>query len=140
MSAAVAWDLRTAPARVPVRPVRPSRPRLVLVPTGDAVPARRAAPFRLTRAGRLAITLAVTLAVAAALVVAVAGTGFGGDSAGPVADHATTVQRGQTLSEIAAQQLPQLPVSQGVVQIQLANDLSSPHVHAGQTLVIPRVR
>lgn len=139
MSAAVAWDVRTVPARVPASPVRPSRPRLVLVPTGDAVPARSAAPVRLTRAGRLAITLAVTVAVTTALLVALAGTGFGGSSVGPVVDHATTVQQGQTLSEIAAQQLPQLPVSQGVAQIQLANELSTPHVHAGQTLVIPRV-
>src|SRR5687767_15157926 len=54
MSAAIAWG-STAPARP--TPARPSRPRLVSVPTGEAVRATRKAPVRLTRLGRLAITL-----------------------------------------------------------------------------------
>ncbi|HEY7722104.1 MAG TPA: LysM peptidoglycan-binding domain-containing protein [Pedococcus sp.] len=132
MSAAVAWDLTPAPARVPGRP---SRPRLVLVPTGDAVPTPVAGPLRITRAGRLAITLTV-----AAALVALALTVFGGGDAAavtPAADHATTVQAGQTLSQIAVEQLPGVPMSEAVAQIQLANNLPSTHVHAGQTLLIP---
>jgi LysM repeat protein len=50
------------------------------------------------------------------------------------------VQSGQTLSEIAATQLPDLPVAEAVAQIQLANDLASDQVHAGQTLRIPATR
>ncbi|HET8982102.1 MAG TPA: LysM peptidoglycan-binding domain-containing protein, partial [Pedococcus sp.] len=65
MSAAVAWDLSPAPARVPARP---ARPRLVLVPTGRSLPEREAGRLRLTRTGRLAITLTLAAAV---LVLAV---------------------------------------------------------------------
>lgn len=135
MSAAVAWDLGAAPAHLPGRP---SRPRLVLVPTGDAVPASIAPPLRLTRAGRLAITLAVAGALIALAFMAVGGTT---DSASgvPVADHATTVRAGQTLSQIAVEQLPALPVAEAVAQIQIANNLPSTQVHAGQSLLIPAV-
>jgi hypothetical protein len=134
MSAAVAWDLSPAPARVPARP---ARPRLVLVPTGDALPEREAGRLRLTRTGRLAITLTVTAAVLVLAAVALAG-GAGGASA-PLVDHATTVQQGQTLSQVAAEQLPQLPLAEAVAEIQVANNLPSAQVHAGQSLVIPRV-
>ncbi len=44
---------------------------------------------------------------------------------------------GQTLSEIAAAQLPDLSVSNGIVAIQVANELNSAQVSAGQHLVIP---
>jgi hypothetical protein len=132
MSAAVAWDLTPAPARVPGRP---SRPRLVLVPTGDAVPAPATPPLRITRAGRLAVTLTVAAALVA-LAVALLGGG-GAAAVAPAADHATTVRAGQTLSQIAVEQLPGMPISEAVAQIQLANNLPSAHVHAGQTLLIP---
>jgi LysM repeat protein len=47
------------------------------------------------------------------------------------------VRSGQTLSEIAARELPDLAVSDGVVELQLANALSTSQVRAGQTLLIP---
>lgn len=131
MSAAVAWDVAPAPVRVPVRP---ARPQLVLVPTGAEVPRVPATPLRLTRAGRLAITLMVVVA-AVALAVAL----FTGGASVTVIDHSTTVAPGQTLSEIATQQLPQLSMAEAVAQIQVANDLTGSDVHAGQTLLIPRV-
>lgn len=131
MSAAVAWDVAPAPVRVPVRP---ARPQLVLVPTGAEVPRVPATPLRLTRAGRLAITLMVVVA-AVALAVAL----FTGGASATVIDHSTTVAPGQTLSEIATQQLPQLSMAEAVAQIQVANDLTGSDVHAGQTLLIPRV-
>ena len=49
------------------------------------------------------------------------------------------VQSGQTLSEVAAAQLPQLPLADAVARIQVANDLAGSDVHAGQTLLIPAV-
>ena len=52
----------------------------------------------------------------------------------------TTVRSGQTLSEVAATQLPGLPVADAVARIQVANDLASDQVHAGQILLIPAVR
>jgi hypothetical protein len=131
MSAAVAWDVAPAPVRVPVRP---ARPRLVSVPTGAEIPAAAAMPLRLTRAARLALTLTVVVA-AVALAVAL----FSGGASATVIDHSTTVQAGQTLSEIAVQQLPQLSMADAVAKIQIANDLTSSDIHAGQTLLIPSV-
>ncbi len=132
MSAAAAWDLNTAPAGVPARP---SRPRLVLVPTGDAVPAPAEGRVRLTRAGRLAITLTVVALLLAVGILTVVNTA--GAASAPVADHAVTVAEGQTLSEIASRELPGLPVSEAVAELQIANNLPSAHVHAGQVLVVP---
>jgi LysM repeat protein len=54
-----------------------------------------------------------------------------------VADHAVTVGAGQTLSEIAVRELPGMPVANAVAELQLANNLPTNHVHAGQVLVIP---
>ena len=131
MSAAVACDVAPAPVRVPVRP---TRPRLVLVPTGAEVGVASATPLRLTRAARLALTLTVVVA-AVALAIAL----FSGGASATVIDHSTTVQSGQTLSEIAVQQMPQLPMAEAVVQIQVANDLTDSNVHEGQTLLIPKI-
>ena len=131
MSAAVAWDVAPAPVRVPVRP---ARPQLVSLPTGTAVPEVPATPLRITRAGRLALTLTVVVA-AVALAVAL----FSGGASATVIDHSTTVGTGQTLSEIATQQLPHLPMAEAVAQLQIANDLTGSDIHAGQTLLIPRV-
>jgi len=131
MSAAVAWDVAPAPVRVPVRP---ARPQLVSLPTGKAVRQAPAAPLRITRAGRLALTLTVLVA-AVALAVAL----FSGGASATVIDHSTTVRPGQTLSEIATQQLPQLSMGEAVAQIQVVNNLTGSEVHAGQTLLIPRV-
>lgn len=113
----------------PVR--RPAERHLRLVSPDEPARAARSAALRITRRGRLAITGAVT-----ALLVVTAG-GLAG-AVMPAADAATvTVEPGQTLSEIAATTLPDLPLDRAVVEIQVANQLSSVHVQAGQTLVIP---
>jgi LysM repeat protein len=132
MSAAAAWDLNATPARVPARP---TRPRLVLVPTGEAVVAPAKGPLRLTRAGRLTITLALTALLLGAALLALVTTA--GATTAPHADHAVTVVEGQTLSEVAVRELPGLPVAEAVAQLQLANNLPSAQVHAGQVLVVP---
>ena len=131
MSAAVAWDVSTAPVRVPVRP---TRPRLTSVPCGPDVVERPAAPLRITRAGRLLITTTVLVAL-----VALAVAFFSGGASATASGHSTTVRQGQTLSEIATTQLPGLPVADAVARIQVANDLTSDQVHAGQTLLIPAI-
>lgn len=133
MSTATVQDLALAPA---TRPVRRSHLRLV---GRDEVPAMAIAPsqggdqLRLTRRGRLAITLTVATLLALAVTVLL-GTVL---SAGAASGETLVVQPGQTLSEIAATELPWLPLDRGVVQIQLANDLSTLHVQAGQELEIP---
>jgi hypothetical protein len=111
------------------------RPQLVLVPTGrDALRATRAEqpPLRLTRFGRLVVTLFVT-----AVLVAL-GLGLAGQLATAAgAPRSVTVEPGQTLSGIAARELPDLPVSEGVAELQLANSLSTSMIHVGQRIVIP---
>ncbi len=126
----------SATALQPSTHVLPStRPQLVLLPTGrEAVAAARAArpALRVTRRGRLATSLLVAVAVVL-LALAASGT-FASASGGP---RTLVVESGQTLSQIAASQLPDLPVSEGVISLQLANALSTSHIHVGQRLVVP---
>jgi LysM repeat protein len=89
--------------------------------------------MRYTRRGRLVIAL-VAAAGVALLTVLLAATV---DAAAPAIDHTTTVVAGQTLSEVAAVQLPGLPIPDAVARIQLVNGLNSSQVHAGQSLLIP---
>lgn len=123
MSAATSWDAAPVVGR-------PAPPELYLVPTGrDALPATR-----MTRFGRLLVGIGILLAATMLAVTLVGAAG-----AETAIDHVVRVTAGQTLSEVAVRELPQLPVAEGVAQIQLANALSSSHVHAGQELKIPRV-
>ncbi|MBA4083541.1 MAG: peptidoglycan-binding protein [Kytococcus sp.] len=121
--------LTAAPA--PPRGARPARSRhLVSVPTGDAALAHPATRLRMTRRGRLAVTTSMLLVAS----VAGAAMAFGGPATQP---EQVTVRSGQTLGQIAAAELPELPVQQGVARLQVANGLSTSYVHAGQTLTIP---
>jgi predicted Zn-dependent protease len=79
----------------------------------------------------------MTVAATAAVVVLAVLLAASVDAAPPEIDHATTVLSGQTLSEVAAVQLPSLPISDAVARIQLVNGLNSSQVHAGQSLLIP---
>jgi LysM repeat protein len=114
------------------------RPHLVLVPTGhDAVRAARAAqqaqpPLRLTPFGRLVFSLLAAAALALLLSV------FAGSLASASGEaQEITVRAGQTLSGIAAEHLPGLPIRDAVVELQVFNGLSSSNIHVGQTLLIP---
>lgn len=104
---------------------------------GTIVRVRRTAPpaLRLTRRGRVVVALMTSL-VAGALALVLAGSV---DAAGLQVDHAATVSADQTLSEVAASQLPSLPITDAVARIQLLNALSSSQVHEGQSLLIPAV-
>lgn len=105
------------------------RPALVLVPPIGPPPA---GGLQLTRAGRLVATLLAT-----AVVVAGAAFGIGGPGAATTDTHPVTVQPGQTLSQIAARELPGARVSDAVADIAAANNLASTQVRAGQVLLIP---
>ncbi|MDN5790376.1 MAG: LysM peptidoglycan-binding domain-containing protein [Micrococcales bacterium] len=115
------------------------RRHLVLVPAGDAAisGARLGEPvMRLSRFGRLVRALLVAAVLTAGAVAAShALASVFALSAGP--GVTVTVQAGDTLSQIAAQRLPDLPIADGVVAIQLANDLSTSQIHAGQALIVP---
>lgn len=147
MSAGAVGVLAPEPVRMPLRTARPPL-RLVasqgtltpetLIPVGRFGPGERVyAPAfpasRFTRRGRLVITLMATVAVATLGLVLATSV----DAAAPQIDHATTVSAGQTLSGIAAAQLPGLSVTDAVARIQLANSLNTSQVHAGQSLLIP---
>ncbi len=102
---------------------------LVSVPTGADVVARPAGRVRLTRRGRLAIT--TSTAVAAGVLGA--SLAFAGAPQG----SEVTVEPGQTLGQIAESEMAGVPTREAVNRIQVANGLSSSHVHAGQELVVP---
>ena len=91
------------------------------------------ASVRLSRRGRLVRT-AGAIALVGALGWGVATAVTAGATA-PL--NTVTVEAGQTLSSIAARELPDMPVREGVARLQLANGLSSSDVHAGQVLQIP---
>lgn len=108
---------------------QPRRGHLRLVPSptsGSTGPA----PVRLTRRGRLSVTLSTLLALVVAVfaLLAVLPADAGSE---------IVVQPGQTLSEIAVTHLPELTVDRAMVQIQRANGMNTGQVQAGQTLVIP---
>jgi hypothetical protein len=110
----------------------PGRPHLVVLPGGAGRPSAPAGPVRVTRRGRLAL-----LGVALSIAVAVGFTGMrGAGAAEPL--QSVTVGAGQTLSEIAAVELPEMSIGEGVLAIQIANQMSTAQVSAGQQLVIPR--
>ena len=124
---AIAWE--PAEARRPS--TMPTRPRLTLVEGGAAATADPG--LRLTTRGRLVLVLLAAMVVAATVVLP------GLRSAGAAQPERTlTVQSGQTLSEIAAAELPERSISEAIVAIQLANGLNTAQISAGQELVIPR--
>ncbi len=125
---AIAWGS----AEVGHAPARPTRPRLILL-EGSATSEPAGTGLSVTRRGRLVILALVALAVAAVVVLA----GIGGAGAAQP-ERTVTVLPGQTLSEVAAAELPELSISEGIVALQLANSLNTAQVSAGQELVVPR--
>ena len=79
------------------------------------------------------------ISVAALMAVVLTGVVFGVGAASGSIDHTVTVRSGQTLSGIAATELPQLPMAEGVAQIRLANHLNTSEVHVDQQLGIPSI-
>ena len=106
------------------------RPHLVLVPGGPE--AASMGGLRLTRRGRLALVVLVVSLMAALGVL----TGLRSAGAAEPA-RVVKVEAGQTLSQIAAAELPDYSISAGIVAIQLENGLSTAQVSAGQRLMIP---
>ena len=129
MSAAAATTItrHAAGARAPRRAGALPTRHLVSVPAGAAVPTH----LRITRRGRLALT-----ALAAAALVTT-GVGVANAGAGSPAPTTVTVSSGETLGEIAARHMPEVPASAAVAQLRSANGLSTPFVHAGQQIVVP---
>ncbi len=95
---------------------------------------REPAPLRLTQRGRLTRTLVAFAALCLLALLALARLTA---PAPLVADHATTVLPGQTLSDIAAEHLPTRPVAEGVQVLRELNQMSSSAVVAGQSILLP---
>ena len=91
----------------------------------------RPEPLHLTRRGRLALTGMVTLVLVLAFWSLFSALGPAG------ASSAVVVQPGMTLTQLASEHLPEVPLSQAVTDIQRANRLSTTDIAVGQELVIP---
>lgn len=122
----------------PARDVRMSSARhLHLVPAPSGAADMGASSLSLTRRGRLAMTVGVALAFVAAIII---GMSFATAAPAPIASVAgpsVTVAAGETLSGIAARELPDLSIREGIARIQVINNLSTTAISAGQVLVIP---
>ncbi len=138
VTAVPSWD---TPAVRPGRPgLRPSgatpgrRDHLCAVPDLPAGAGARPTAH-ITRRGRLVLT---TLVMALCLTGGVAGAraAMGGASA-PTYDT-VVVQSGQTLSQVAHQAYPQLPIDNAIQRVQAANRLNTLQVFAGERLQLPR--
>lgn len=104
---------------------------LALVPQLAPAQGVESAVMHITRRGRLARAVAIVLTIA---VLAVATVTMVTPASAAIE---VEVQPGQTLSEIAATHLPNVPLDRAMVAVQLENDMNSTHVQTGQRLVIP---
>ncbi|HOF63649.1 MAG TPA: LysM peptidoglycan-binding domain-containing protein [Dermatophilaceae bacterium] len=111
-----------------------ARRHLQVVPEVQPRPVTRSDRLRLTRAGRLALTVLITLLLSGVALAVMTPRAVSSPQ------RVVTVQAGQTLSELAATLMPEVTPAEGVARIQIANRLNSAHVLAGQQLVIPGVR
>ncbi len=143
MSALVAWGVSETALPAPRLPHR--RPNLAIDTTTDqqrrssldaptpAVAAPRVR-LRLTPRGRLVRSL---LVFSVLTLIALARWSPATEADQLTVDRHRVVRPGQTLSQIARAELPQLPIREAVVRLQLANNLAAPEVSVGQTLAIP---
>lgn len=102
------------------------------------LPVRRASSTRvvLTRRGRLVRTFVVTFLVALLALMIAARVNAPGEV--EVARTAV-VGQGQSLSDVASRELPQMPVDDAVMTLRVFNDIGGTSVQAGQILRIPHL-
>lgn len=92
--------------------------------------------LKLTRRGRLAITLVTAAALASAGMLG-AQTAIAGDGSSTSQTEIVVVQPGETLWSIAGAAVPGADRRDVIIDIQQLNGLSGSQVMAGQTLVVP---
>lgn len=131
MSTAAAWDALPLPAPA-------GRSRLVVIEggSGSSAASRRGGAAWVLAVPRW-MRLAVTLSVVAVAMSMALGLGAGGAGAATAPLGSVEVRAGQTLSEIARAEMPGIATVEAVARIQLANEMPSTEVTAGQVLVIP---
>lgn len=114
----------------------PERRRSMTSPAHTSV---SSAPVRLTRRGRIVLTMLMMVG----LVVAGFTLGRGSSQAavhGHQARHTVTVQAGDTLWSLAARVAPHSDPRDVVDEISSLNDLSSASIEPGEQLVVPSTR
>jgi len=112
------------------------RPRAEYSPT--AAP-RRSTRLRLTRRGRMVITLAITMPLLCAALVSSRHSADAGTTAVAQvqATGSVVVQPGESLWQLARELAPNMDPRSTVLRIRELNHLSSDRVEAGQALVVP---
>ncbi len=130
----VTWcEVRGSCATVPL--AEPSPAPVIRLPARPRARAKgRSGRFVLTRRGRLARTLAVTFAAALLVLSLMARLG---DPGPLVTARIATVAPGQTLGDVAAAELPGLPLPEAVRMLRVFNELPGVTVRPGQSLRIP---
>jgi LysM repeat protein len=108
-----------------------------------SLPARAPAHLRLTRRGRVVLTLAAAATASLAWLAAASGAQAAGHGVSPGAapQHVSqiVVQPGQTLWSIATQADPQADPRLVIQRIIAVNKLAGGSIVAGQRLVVPHV-
>ena len=121
-----------APRERAVRAARPVRPAV-----RAAAPAPAAAPVRLTRRGRLVVTLLFVVALTVLATVFGATSAATGEAGTPVPTRTVVVQEGDTLWAIAGEVAAPGDVREMVHRIQELNALPGSGLTLGQELAVP---
>ncbi|MEB3983246.1 LysM peptidoglycan-binding domain-containing protein [Mycobacterium sp. 663a-19] len=131
----------------PVRPRRPGSSRPAGAPlryhgTGVAMsvaPHRRRPVTMLTTVGLALLAGAITLWLGLVANLGQLANGDSGGSAAPVPDKLAVVrvEAGESLQDVAHRVAPDAPARQVADRIRELNDLNSPALAAGQTLIAP---
>jgi len=115
-------------------PAPSSAARPVTAPVARPV---AAAPVRLTRRGRLALTLVFLVALTVALTVFGATSAATGEAGRPVPTRTVVVQPGDTLWVIASEVAAPGDVREMVHRIQELNAMAGPGLAVGQKVAVP---
>lgn len=100
-------------------------------------PVRPGSPVRLTRRGRLLVTVVLLLVAVAAAVLATGGASALAGTDRPATHAQVTVQPGETLWQIAERTAPATDPRETVQQILDLNGLQTSQVQAGTALQLP---
>ena len=125
--------MSTIASTVQVRQVQPVRP----VRAAEKTARRPAEPLRLTRRGRLVVTLVLTMLVLGAFLLAGGSSVATREAGDPQPTRTVEVQSGQTLWAIASEIAEPGEVREMVYDIQRLNSLPAAALTEGQWLAAP---
>lgn len=123
--------MSAASISIPARPVRRA------TAAGHPAPAARPAVVRLTRRGRVVVTLLLLAVVLAALTAFSGQSAASGESGADVATRTVVVGEGDTLWGIATEVAEPGKIREVVHEIEKLNSLPGPALEIGQKLAVP---